>query len=124
MAYKNYLYFAVEAPNGGAIEDVIMIKSDSVSHFEMKDATKLHIFLRKGFSQEVQAVSSNGTNNILVGITITSGKHKEVMEYLASIFNKTRRVAGGFTVVADSENSVFGHPNITGCNVIEVVDAS
>lgn len=121
MAYKNYLYFAVEAPNGGTIEDVIMIKSDSVSHFEMKDATKLHIFLTKGHGQEAQAA---GVNNILVGITITSGKHKEVMEYLASIFNKTRRVAGGFTVVADSENSVFGHPNITGCNVIEVVDAS
>ena len=121
MAYKNYLYFAVEAPNGGAIEDVIMIKSDSVSHFEMKDATKLHIFLTKGHGQEAQAA---GVNNILVGITITSGKHKEVMEYLASVFSKTRKVAGGFTVVADSENSVFGHPNITGCNVIEVVDAS
>ena len=121
MAQKNYLYFAKEAPDGGAVEDVIMVKANSVSHFEMKDATKLHIFLTKGFNQEAQAA---GVNNILVGITITSGKHKEVMKYLASIFQANRKVAGGFTVVADSENSVFGHPNITGCNVIEVVDAS
>ena len=123
MAYKNYFYFAVEAPNGGAIEDVIMIKSNSVSHFEMKDATKLHIFLTRDHGQQAATAGGTPTNNILVGITITSGKHKEVMEYLASIFSKTRRVAGGFTVVADSENSVFGHPNITGCNVIEVIDA-
>ena len=123
MAYKNYLYFAKEAPDGGAAEDVIAIKADSVSHFEMKDATKLHIWLTSGHGQKVENSASNPTNNILVGITITSGKHKEVMECLASIFSSTRKVPGGFTVVADSENSVFVHPSITGCNVIEVVDA-
>tara|TARA_R100000773_G_C4183015_1_gene91916 strand:+ start:432 stop:797 length:366 start_codon:yes stop_codon:yes gene_type:complete len=121
MAQKNYLYFAKEAPDGGAVEDVIMVKADSVSHFEMKDATKLHIFLTKGFSQEAQAA---GVNNILVGITITSGKHKQVMEVLSSLFSTGNNAAGGFTVVADSENKVFIHPNITGCNVIEVVDAA
>ena len=120
MAYKNYLYFAKEAPDGGTAEDVIAIKADSVSHFEMKDATKLHIFLTSGHGQKAEATDAN---NILVGITITSGKHKEVMECLASIFSSTRKVPGGFTVVADSENSVFVHPEITGCNVIEVVDA-
>ena len=124
MAYKNYLYFAVEAPNGGAIEDAIMIKSDSVSHFEMKDATKLHIFLRKGFSQEVQAVSSNGTNNILVGITITSGKHKEAMEALAGACDAASAINTPFIVVADSENSKFLHSSITACASIAVVDAS
>ena len=121
MAQKNYLYFAKEAPDGGAVEDVIMVKANSVSHFEMKDATKLHIFLTKGFSQEAQAA---GVNNILVGITITSGKHREVMQCLSGLFNTANNAPGGFTVVADSENSVFVHPHITGCNVIEVVDAS
>jgi|TARA_R100000479_G_C6301586_1_gene170481 hypothetical protein len=123
MALKNYLYFAKEAPDGGAVEDVIMIDADSIAHFEMKDQTKLHIFLRKGFGQEFNQ-DSDAINNILVGITITSGKHKEVLQCLTGLCTSGALAQGGFTVVADSENSVFVHPHIKSCNVIEVIDAA
>ena len=120
---EKFLYFASAAPDGTAgTEEVIMVRADNVSHYEMDTATRLNIHLKKDVAQEV--LGADGDDQNLVGITITSGKHKEVMEYLASIFQATRRVANGFTVVADSENKVFGHPHITGCNVIEVVDAS
>ena len=122
MNLKNYLYFAKEAPDAGTDEEVIMVGADAFSHFEMKDTTKLHMWLKKGYGQEF--FNAEADANILIGITITSGKHKEVMEHLASIVTANHLYSDGFVVVADSENSVFSHPNITGCNVIEVADAS
>ena len=117
---KKFLYFASGAPNSTtSTEQVACFPAEKLSHFEMSNATDLRIFFESG--QETN--NDSGIDHAVVALDITSGKHKEVMEYLASIFSKTRRVAGGFTVVADSENSVFGHPNITGCNVIEVIDA-
>lgn len=124
MAYKNYLYFAKEAPDGGAAEDVIAIKADSVSHFEMKDATKLHIWLTSGHGQKAENSASNPTNNILVGITITSGKHKEVMEAITGAIASANAINSPFIVVADSENSKFLHADITACASVAVVDAS
>ena len=123
MYLKNYLYFAKEAPDAGTDEEVIMIDADSFSHFEMKDTTKLHMFLKRGYSQEFNA-DGDAINNILVGITITAGKHKDVMEHLTSIITSNHLTRDGFTVVADSENSVFSHRDIKSCNVIEVIDAA
>ena len=116
---KKFLYFASAAPEGTASdEEVVCFPADQLSHLEMATATSMRVYFHSNQEQDL-----SGVDSAHAVLTITSGKHKEVMEYLASIFQPTRRVAGGFTVVADSENSVFGHPNITGCNVIEVIDA-
>ena len=122
MNLKNYLYFAKEAPDAGTDEEVIMVGADAFSHFEMKDTTKLHMWLKKGYGQEF--FNAEADANILIGITITAGKHKEVMEHLASIVTANHLYGDGFIVVADSENSVFSHNDIKSCNVIEVTDAS
>ena len=122
--YKNYLYFAQATPNGAAAnEEVIMFGADSVSHFEMKDATKLHIFLRKTYGQEFNQ-DSDATPFIIVSVTINTGKHKEVMAHLGALISQGFPHSDGFTVVADSENSIFSHPDITGCNAIDVIDAA
>ena len=117
---KKFMYFAAGTIDGTAsTEEVACFPVDQLSHFEMASATSMRVYFHSNQEQDL-----SGVDSAHAVLTITSGKHKEVMECLASIFSKTRKVAGGFTVVADSENSVFVHPNITGCNVIEVVDAS
>ena len=120
MALKNYLYFAKSAPDGTAAdEETIMIDADSISHFEMDTATRLNIHLRKNFGQEFNQDSDEVTN-IGVGLDITSGKHKDVIQCLAGVCTSGAIGYGGFTVVADSENSVFVHPHITACAAVIV----
>ena len=98
----NYLYFASAAPDGTtSTEEVIMISADKVSHYEMRNATDLRIFLN-----------------------ITSGKHKEVMKALAKAANNPLSFDGGFVTIADSENNSFCTPHITACASIAVVDAA
>jgi len=117
---KKYLYFAVSAPDGTAgTEQVACFPADQLSHFEMSTATQMRIYFES--SQENDADS--GIDAAHAALTITSGKHKEVMGALAAIINGGPH-SDGFVVVADSENSVFAHANITACASIAVVDAS
>ena len=118
---KNYLYFAHAAPDGGAgDEEVIMIEQNNISHFEMKDATTLQIWGKEGVGQEAQA---DGIDNVLVRLTIDTGKHKEVLADIAGALTVADTAYGGFVVVADKENSIFLNPHITNVAII-VVDAS
>ena len=117
---KKYLYFASAAADATAsTEEVAMFPVDHVSHFEMSTATQMRIYFES--SQENDADS--GIDAAHVALTITTGKHKEVMAALAQIINGGPH-SDGFVVIADSENSVFAHANITACASIAVVDAS
>ena len=116
-----YLYFATGAPDSGAAsEEVLMIGENNISHFEMATATSLQIFGKEGVEQEAQAA---GDNNIVITLTITSGKHKEAMEDIAATINGPAH-SNGFAVIADGENSKFCSDHIEACASIVVVDAA
>jgi hypothetical protein len=119
---KKFLYFATAAADGTAgTEEVLMLPADNISHFEMDTATRLNIFAKTGNGQEAMA---DGTDHIVCGIDITSGKHKEVMEALAGAIASASAINSPMIVVADTENSKFLHADITACAAIAVVDAS
>ena len=119
---KKFLYFATGAADGTAAdEEVLMLPADNISHFEMDTATRLNIFAKTGNAQEAMA---DAVNNIVCGIDITSGKHKEVMEALAGAISSANAINSPFIVVADTENSKFLTGDITACAAIAVVDAS
>tara|TARA_Y100001937_G_C6895712_1_gene231042 strand:- start:78 stop:437 length:360 start_codon:yes stop_codon:yes gene_type:complete len=116
-----YLYFATGAPDsGGGDEEVLMIGENNISHFEMANATTLQIFGKEGADQEAQAA---GDNNIIITLTVTTGKHKEALQDVAATINGPAH-SNGFAVIADSEKSVFCSDFITACASIVVVDAA
>ena len=117
---KKFLYFASAAPDGTAgTEQVACFPADKLSHFEMHTATALRIY----FDANQETDEDSGIDRPVVALTITSGKHKEVLKALAGMIGDGA-ANDGFTVVADSENSVFAHANITACASIGIVDAS
>ena len=117
---KKFLYFSAGTPDGTAsTEEVVCFPADQLSHMELATATQLRVYFES--SQENDADS--GIDAAHAVLTITTGKHKEVMGALAAIINGGPH-SDGFVVVADSENSVFAHANITACASIAVVDAS
>ena len=74
---KKFLYFASAAPEANAAnEEVACFPADQLSHLEMATATQLRVYFES--SQENDADS--GIDAAHAVLTITSGKHKEVME--------------------------------------------
>jgi hypothetical protein len=117
---KKFLYFAVSAPDGTtSTEQVACFPADQLSHFEMSTATQMRVYFHSNQEQDLSSVDS--AHAVL---TITTGKHKEVMEALAGACAAASAINTPFIVVADSENSKFLHANITACASIAVVDAS
>ena len=118
---KKFLYFASAAPEGTtATEEVVCFPADQLSHLEMATATQLRVYFES--SQENDADS--GIDAAHAVLTITTGKHKEVMEALSGAIASANAINAPMIVVADSENSKFLHANITACASIAVVDAS
>tara|TARA_R110000822_G_C14882839_1_gene446755 strand:+ start:106 stop:462 length:357 start_codon:yes stop_codon:yes gene_type:complete len=117
---KKFLYFAVSAPDGTtSTEQVVTFPADQLSHFEMHNATTLRAYFNSTQDQNVVGIDAP-----VVALTITSGKHKEVMEALSGAIASANAINAPMIVVADSENSKFLHVNITACASIGVVDAS
>lgn len=117
---KKFLYFAVSAPDGTAsTEQVACFPADQLSHLEMATATQLRVYFES--SQENDADS--GIDAAHAVLTITSGKHKEVISGIVQLINGGPH-SDGMLTIADSENSVFAHADITACASIAVVDAS
>ena len=120
---EKFLYFASAAADGTAgDEEVIMVRAENVSHYEMDTATRLNIHFKKDVAQEV--LGGDGDDQNLVGLTITSGKHKEVLEAIAGAINAASAINSPFVVIADAENSKFIHDDITAVAAISIVDAS
>ena len=118
---KNMLYFASAAPDGTAsTEQVVCFPADQMSHMEYISATSLRIYFES--SQENDADS--GIDAAHAVLTITTGKHKEVIEAICGAVASANAINNPMIVVADSENSKFLHANITACASMAVVDAS
>ena len=118
---KKYMYFAASAPDSNAAnEEVVCFPADQLSHMEMATATQMRIYFES--SQENDADS--GIDAAHAVLTITSGKHKEVMETIVSALNSASAIHKPMVVIADSENNEFIHANIEACASIAIVDAS
>ena len=118
---KKFLYFASGAPDSTtATEQVVTFPADKLSHFEMHTATALRCYFTSSQELDLDA----GIDASVIALTITSGKHKEVMEALSGAIASANAINAPMIVVADSENSKFLHANITACASIGVVDAS
>ena len=115
------MYFASAAADGTAsTEEVVCFPADQLSHMEMATATQMRVYFES--SQENDADS--GIDAAHAVLTITTGKHKEVMEAISGAVASANAINSPFIVVADSENSKFLHANITACASIAIVDAS
>ena len=117
---KKFMYFAASAPDGTAsTEEVACFPVDQLSHFEMASATSMRVYFHSNQEQDL-----SGVDSAHVVLTITTAKHKEVMEALAGAIASANAINSPFIVVADSENSKFVNAEITACASIAVVDAS
>ena len=118
---KKFLYFASGAPDATtATEEVACFPADKLSHFEMHTATALRVYFTSSQELDLDA----GIDASVIVLTITSGKHKEVMEALSGAIASASAINNPMIVVADSENSKFLHADITACASVAVVDAS
>jgi len=118
---KKMLYFASGAPDSTtATEQVACFPADKLSHLEMHTATALRVYFHSG----QEADEDSGIDLPVIVLTITSGKHKEVMEAISGAMASASAINNPMIVVADSENSKFLHANITACASVAVVDAS
>ena len=117
---KKFLYFASATPEGTAAdEEVVCFPADQLSHMEMATATSMRVYFNSNQEQDL-----SGVDSAHAVLTITSGKHKEVMEAIAGAIASANAINAPFIVVADSENSEFLTGDIEACASIAVVDAS
>ena len=118
---KKFLYFASGAPDATtSTEQVACFPADKLSHLEMHNATTLRAYFHAG----QEADEDSGIDLPVVVLTITTGKHKEVIEAITGAVASASAINAPMIVVADSENSKFLHANITACASLSVVDAS
>ena len=117
---KKFLYFSAGTPDSTtATEEVVCFPADQLSHMELATATSMRDYFNSNQEQDL-----SGVDSAHAVLTITSGKHKEVMEALSGAVASANAINTPFIVVADEENSTYLHANITACASIAVVDAS
>ncbi len=117
---KKFLYFSAGTPDGTASdEEVVCFPADQLSHFEMASATSMRVYFNSNQEQDL-----SGVDSAHAVLTITSGKHKEVMEAICGAVASANAINVPMITVADEENSSYIHANITACASIAVVDAS
>jgi len=118
---KKFLYFSAGTPDGTAsTEEVVCFPADQLSHLELATATQLRVYFES--SQENDADS--GIDAAHAVLTITSGKHKEVIEAITGAVASANAINVPMITVADEENSSYIHADITACASIAIVDAS
>ena len=106
---EKFLYF-MEQTDGAfdGANDAVCRPVSAFAGFGVTNTTTLDLYF-KGLLED-----SGGTNHDKVTLTITTNKHKEVME---AISDKMVYGTDPFIVVADDSNSVFIHPDVTGCDI-------
>ena len=65
-----------------------------------------------------QGASATATSTDAVVLTVTANTQKAIIEKLVQMFNGAKSpTSDGFLVISDDTNSVFAHPDITGCAI-------
>ena len=117
---KKFLYFSAGTPDGTAsTEEVACFPADQLSHFELATATQLRVYFHSNQEQDL-----SGVDSAHAVLTITSGKHKEVIEAISGAIASPAAINVPMITVADEENSSYIHADITACASIAIVDAS
>tara|TARA_R110002020_G_scaffold131836_1_gene294594 strand:+ start:161 stop:502 length:342 start_codon:yes stop_codon:yes gene_type:complete len=109
-----YLYFA----DSLAADSLAMYPVSSLRGIEPDPSnatTKIFIFFLP-----LATTSDVEDDNDKVLLSISTGKHKEVMDAIVAEINSGSR-DGGFITVADDVNSIYLHPDILGVDSITTV---
>ena len=115
MAHKNdtYLYFMEETDGAfDAANDAMCRPLSEFRGFGIIASTtslELHFNSMLGTGADIAAVDK-------VVLTVTANTQKAVIEALTQKFNAHPHAAS-MLVVSDDSNSVFAHPDITGCAI-------
>jgi hypothetical protein len=117
---KKFLYFSAGTPDGTAgTEEVVCFPADQLSHLELASATQLRVYFHSNQEQDL-----SGVDSAHAVLTITSGKHKEVIEAITGAVASANAINVPMITIADEETSSYIHADITACASIAVVDAS
>jgi len=101
---KRFLYCT------SAAADEQMIPVDNVVGFDVQDATNLWVY-NKG-------IDAGTDNNGIMKLTVTTGKHEEVQKAIVEAITYS---TNSFIVLADDQNKVYLHPNITGVSAVGIL---
>ena len=120
-----FLYF-MEQTDGAfnAINDCVAIPVERFKGFTNKSGSSATTELTMEFDPMIGYSGSHDDATFVadsVELTITSNKHKEVMEAILNLIHGTH--SDGFIVVADDSNSVYASPFITACAVTVTAEA-
>ena len=117
---KKFLYFSAGTPDATAgTEEVVCFPADQLSHLELASATQLRVYFHSNQEQDL-----SGVDSAHAVLTITSGKHKEVIEAITGAVASANAINVPMITVADEETSSYIHADITACASIAIVDAS
>ena len=117
---KKFLYFATATPDDTASgEEAVLFPAERLLHFEMATSTQLRCYF-----DAMQEVEADGVNRTVIVLTVTAGKHKEVLEAVSGALASAQAINNPMVTIADSENGVFVHSGITACASIDVIDAT
>ncbi len=100
---KRFLYCT------SAAADEQMIPVDNIVGFDVQDATNLWVY-NKG----IDGINNNG----IMKLTVTTGKHEEVQKAIVEAITYSTEA---FITLADDQNKVYLHPNITGVAAVGVL---
>ena len=99
----NYLYFN----NGG--DTSIMYPASALKGMDLQSDVRIDLYFK---SSHLTVVGASDLED-RVRLTITSDKELVSKEAIVQSINKALNASSGFQVIADEENNVFIHENIT-----------
>ena len=105
------LYFNTGGGENAAGESAAYPVS-SLRGFYCRDATSISIY----FLRIVNCCSSNSESDVrdVVTLTITSGKHQEVIRDITNLINDSKQ---SFIMLANQDDSVYAVSNVTACAI-------
>ena len=127
MAHKNdtYLYFMEETDGAfDAANDCVAIPVERFKGFTNVSGSSATTELTMEFDPMLGMVEENNDTTFVadsVELTITSNKHKEVIEDILALIHGTH--SDGFIVIADDSNSVYASSHITACAITVTAEA-
>ena len=120
-----FLYFMEETDGAfNEANDCVAIPVERFKGFTNVSGSSATTELTLEFDPMLGMVEENNDNTFVadsVELTITSNKHKEVMEDILNLIHGVH--SDGFIVVADDSNSVYASSHITACTITVTAEA-
>tara|TARA_Y100001938_G_scaffold141094_1_gene210340 strand:+ start:646 stop:1041 length:396 start_codon:yes stop_codon:yes gene_type:complete len=119
------LYFMEETDGAfDAANDCVAIPVERFKGFTNVSGSSATTELTMEFDPMLGMVEENNDTTFVadsVELTITSNKHKEVIEDILALIHGTH--SDGFIVIADDSNSVYASSHITACAITVTAEA-